>query len=136
MIDPLNVVVVEALRINPAATPELEIVPVVNVLGPEVVSVNPLKSTVPEYPLMVLPLTDGAISREQFPFRPPAPLKTATFPAVGTDAPPAPPETADQFEVLFQFEAAADIQNLFCPKEYTQTKRKETIKEYFFIGLD
>ena len=108
---PLKVDVAIVLSVRAAAPPPLFIVPVVKVLVPVVVRLNPLMLRVPVYPFMVIPATVAATSKVQLP-RPSA-LNVTKSLAPGTEAPPAPPELADQFAVLFQFEGAAEIQNLW-----------------------
>ena len=44
---------------------------------------------------------------------PPLPSKITVESAVGTEAPPTPPEEVDQFDVLFQFEDVEEIQYSF-----------------------
>jgi hypothetical protein len=89
-----------------AGAPPLVIIPVVKVAAvvPEFIRLNPFKSIVPLYPFTVIEDTVGAMSSIQFPCRPPAPLNTTASDAPGTEAPPIPPEVADQLAVLFQFE--------------------------------
>jgi hypothetical protein len=102
---PLNVAVPVVFNTTDAVAPVLLSVPEENVkaVEPEIVRLLPFKFIIPVYPLMIVivPIV-GAISSVQFPV--PPPLNTAATPAVGTEAPPAPPEVADQFAVLFQLE--------------------------------
>jgi hypothetical protein len=95
-----------------AGAPPFVIVPVVKVAAvvPEFVRLNPFRSITPLYPLTVTEATVGAMSNIQLPWCPPAPLNMTASDAPGTEAPPIPPEVADQFAVLFQFEEVDAIQ--------------------------
>lgn len=107
---PLKVAAAVVLSTTEAAAPVLLILPEENVSAvvPEIVSVLPLRLIVPGYPLMeILPIV-GAISSVQFPI--PLPLNIAATPAPGTEAPPGPPDVADQFAVLFQLDVVVATQ--------------------------
>ena len=107
---PLKVAELVVVNVRDAEAPVLLMVPVVKVRAVVEVMVKafPFRSIVPVYPLTVILLMVGAISRLQLPR--PLPLKITALALPGTDAPPAPPEVVDQLAVLFQFDAEVAIQ--------------------------
>lgn len=115
---PLNVDVPVVLSVTAAAAPPLFIVPVVNVLVPVVVRLNPFRSTVPVYPFTVIPAIVGETSKRQLPN--PVPLNVTASDGPGTPA-------GDQLAPLFQFDGEAEI-HVFCPKEIVDDKRNRMIK--------
>jgi hypothetical protein len=71
------------------------------------------------------------ISKLQVPV--PLLLKYTTSDDPGTDAPPAPPDVADQLAVLFQLEDDDEIQNLFA--EYPEICSKTNKINMFIFNL-
>lgn len=109
---PLKVVVPDALKVNEAPVPEVT-VPPANVFVPVVVRVRfPGRSMLPvNVVLIVRALRSGEMSKVQVPK--PRLLKMAVLPAMGTEAPPAPPEVVDQFAGSFQLPGVKATQNRF-----------------------
>lgn len=132
---PLKVDVEIVLSVSAAAPPPLFIVPVAKVFAPVVVRLKPLMLIIPVYPLTVIPATFAAISSVQFPK--PNALKVTRSLAPGTDAPPAPPELADQLAVLFQFDGAAEIQNLWAKDSWLikVKMKRERISRCRFMNM-
>lgn len=115
---PLKVDVPGVFNVTAAAAPPLLMVPVVNVLVPVVVRLNPFRSIIPVYPFTVIPATVGAISKRQLPA--PVALNVTTSDGPGTPA-------GDQLAPLFQFDAEPEI-HVFCAKEDVDKKRNRTTR--------
>jgi hypothetical protein len=131
---PLKVAELEVANARDAEAPVLVMVPVVKVRADVevMVKVFPFRSIVPVYPLTVMLLMVGAISRLQLPK--PLPLKITALALLGTDAPPAPPEVVDQLAVLFQFDAEVAIQyRLWLSEVLTDRIKKIRLKKPKFL---
>ncbi len=84
---------------------------------------------------MLMEVIVGDISKVHCPAPPPS--KVAVSAATGTEAPPAPPELADQLAVLFQVAAEAEIQyrvaaSAGCANAMNAPKRNNEIHKEFF----